>query len=160
MTWKVNEKARKNIENETGRTFLCYNEETAKELTEYLNQREQETRRIIKIPAEEELNLFDDFKEWNILIGNLNKNTRRLVELEEIIPRETDRIIAEAIENKVDFKALYGSNTKEVRQRYAEDEIADLIAEKQELKLANNEDSRRISFLKKLIEMKTKLIGV
>ena len=40
MTWEVCKDARKNIKDETGKTFLCYNEDEAEKLVEYLNERE------------------------------------------------------------------------------------------------------------------------
>ena len=104
------------------------------------------------------LDLHTDFTEWNNLINRLDKNTRRLVEIEETYQLESDRILSEAREQEVDFKALYGGNNATTRKQYVDEQLTDLLEEKKELEFVKADDNRRISFLKKLIDMKINLI--
>lgn len=158
MTWKVCDEARKNIEDETGKSFLCYNQDVAKELSKYLNEKEEE-QRIVTVPFDEELDLHSDFIEWDNLNYWLSKTTRRLTEIEEIYQEEFKIELAQAIEEKVDFKKIYGGNTEKTRKQYVDEQLADLINEKKELKALQSDDLRRIEFLKKLISMKLKVLG-
>lgn len=64
----------------------------------------------------------------------------------------------EAIASKIDFNAIYGANNQKVRQQYADEQLADLLEEKKELEFLKADDNRRISFLKKLINLKVELI--
>ena len=107
---------------------------------------------------EKPLNLHDDFQEWESRIKWIDKTTRRLVEIEEIYLLESQRIINEAQANHVDFKAIYGANNKDVRQQYADEQLADLLEEKKELEFLKANDNRRISFLKRIIDLKINLI--
>ena len=159
MSWKVSEDARKNIEDETGNSFLCYNEDVAKELSTYLNKKEEE-QRIVTVPYDEELDLHSDFIEWDNLNTWLSKTTRRLTEIEEIYQEEFKIELAQAMEEKIDFKKIYGGNTEKTRKQYVDEQLADLINEKKELKALQSDDLRRIEFLKKLISMKIKLIDI
>ena len=159
MSWKVSEDARKNIEDETGNSFLCYNEDVAKELSKYLNEKEEE-QRIVTVPYDEELDLHSDFIEWDNINYWLGKTTRRLTQIEEIYQEEFKIELAQAIEEKIDFKKIYGGNTEKTRKQYVDEQLSDLIAEKKELKALQSDDIRRIEFLKRLIEMKLKIIGM
>lgn len=158
MSWKVSEDARKNIEDETGESFLCYNEDVAKELSAYLNEKE-EKQRITVIPYDEELDLHSDFIEWDNINYWLSKTTRRLTQIEEIYQEEFKIELAQAMEEKIDFKKIYGGNTEKTRKQYVDEQLSDLIAEKKELKALQSDDLRRIEFLKKLIAMKLKVLG-
>ena len=104
------------------------------------------------------LDLIKDFAEWSERIDWLDKTNRRLAEIEEIYLLESQRIISEAQANNIDFKAIYGANNKDVRQQYADEQLADLLEEKQELEFLKADDNRRISFLYKLIDLKIQLI--
>lgn len=104
------------------------------------------------------LDLMKDFAEWSDRIDWLDKTNRRLVEIDEIYQLESDRIIMEAIASKIDFNAIYGANNQKVRQQYADEQLADLLEEKKELEFLKADDNRRISFLKKLINLKVELI--
>lgn len=102
--------------------------------------------------------LVKDFGEWSDRIDWLDKTNRRLVDIEEIYQLESDRIIMEAIASKIDFNALYGANNQKVRQQYADEQLADLLEEKKELEFLKANDNRRISFLKRIIDLKINLI--
>ena len=159
MSWKVSEDARKNIEDETGKSFLCYNQDVAKELSKYLNEKEEE-QRIVTVPFDEELDLHSDFIEWDNLNYWLSKTTRRLTQIEEIYQEEFKIELAQAMEEKIDFKKIYGGNTEKTRKKYVDEQLSDLINEKKELKALQSDDIRRIEFLKRLIQMKLKVIGM
>ena len=160
MTWIVCKEAGKNIQDETGNTFLCYNEDEAERLVEYLNEREsmKTEKRVLTIPYDEKLDLHSDFIEWNELNDWLLKTGNRLVEIEEIYDAEFKIELANALEMKVDFKKIYGGNTEKTRKKYVDEQLSDLIDEKKLLKSLQADDLRRIEFLKKLISMKIKLI--
>ena len=109
---------------------------------------------------EKPLRLHEDFQEWETCMNRINKNSRRLVEIEEIYLLESQRIIAEAQKDGVDFKALYGGNTVKTRQQYADEQLTELLEEKQELTFTKDEDNRKISYLKRLIDMKIELMKI
>lgn len=104
------------------------------------------------------VDLSEDFKEWDNVIKRLNKNGRRLVEIKETYQLESVRILEEAREIKVDFKALYGGNNEKTRKQYVDEQLSDLLDEKKELELRNADDNRKISYLTRLIDMKIELI--
>ena len=107
---------------------------------------------------EKPLNLHEDFQEWENCIERINKNSRRLMEIKEIYQLESDRLLEEAREIKIDFKALYGGNNATTRKQYVDEQLSDLLEEKKELTFLKDEDNRKISFLKRLIDMKIELI--
>ena len=160
MTWEVCEDARKNIQDETGNSFLCYNEEEAERLVEYLNERESRKteKRVLTIPYDEKLDLHSDFIEWNELNDWLLKTGNRLTEIEEIYDEAFKTELANALEMKIDFKKIYGGNNEKTRKKYVDEQLSDLIDEKKLLKSLQADDLRRIEFLKRLINMKIKLI--
>ena len=160
MIWEVCKDARKNIQDETGNTFLCYNEDEAERLVEYLNERESRKteKRVLTIPYDEKLDLHSDFLEWNELNDWLFTTANRLTEIEEIYQEEFKIELANALETGVDFKKIYGGNTERTRKQYVDEQLSDLIDEKKLLKSLQADDLRRIEFLKKLISMKIKLI--
>ncbi len=107
---------------------------------------------------EKPLNLHEDFQEWENCIERINKTSRRLMEIKEIYQLESDRLLEEAREIKIDFKALYGGNNATTRKQYVDEQLSDLLEEKKELTFLKDEDNRKISFLKRLIDMKIELI--
>lgn len=104
------------------------------------------------------LDLHSDFQEYDELISKMNKDARRRVEIEEEYFNKSNEIIQKAINENFDFKAVYGGNTKETRQKYADEQLQELVTERQELKYSKDEDARKLSFLKRLIDMKIQLI--
>lgn len=109
---------------------------------------------------EKPLDLHKDFSEYDECINSIDTDSRRLLEIKEVYQSESDRILEEARETKVDFKALYGGNNASTRKQYVDEQLYDLIQEKNELKFKVDDNLRRISFLKRMIDMKIKLIGV
>lgn len=106
------------------------------------------------------LDLHVDFKEWDSLIEEVNKNVRRLSEIKEIYQSESDRLLEEAREVKIDFKALYGGNNATTRKQWVDEQLSDLLDEKKELEFKIAENNRKVSFLKKLIDMKIQLLRI
>lgn len=127
-----------------------------KEVVDNLNDYAEQLKECRAKP----LDLHKDFEDWNNRIEWLNKTSRRLAEIDEIYLAESDRILAEAREIKIDFKALYGANNKDTRKQYVDEQehIAELLEEKKELEFVKADDNRRISFLKRVIDMKIQLI--
>ena len=104
------------------------------------------------------LDLMKDFAEYDELISKMNKDARELFRLEKEYQNEFNRVLEEAIEYKVDFKALYGGNNAATRKQYVEEQLSDMVDEIQELKFCKTENQRQLDFLKRLIDMKIKLI--
>jgi len=124
-------------------------------LTEFVNYL---TEHFHELEKDITVDLSEDFKEWDNVIKRLNKNGRRLVEIKETYQLESVRILEEAREIKVDFKALYGGNNEKTRKQYVDEQLSDLLDEKKELELRNADDNRKISYLTRLIDMKIELI--
>lgn len=110
------------------------------------------------ISEEKPLDLHHDFKEYDELISKMNKDARELFRLEKEYQNEFNRVLEEAIEHKVDFKALYGGNNASTRKQYVEEQLSDMLDEIQELKFCKTENQRQLDFLKRLIDMKIQLI--
>jgi len=132
---------------------ICDRESQARVIVEKMNELQHQVE-------ERPFNLQNDFKEWDNLINWLNKTGRRITKIDEIYAEESKLVLRDAIENGVDFKALYGGNTEKTRRQYVDEQLADLLNEKKELKALQSDDLRRVEYLKRLIDMKVKLIGV
>lgn len=109
------------------------------------------------------INIYYDFIQWDTLITRLDKISRRLIQIEEIYETESEKILNNARQIKEEIgkdiiKEKYGGNNDKTRKKYVEEQLSELIDEKQELKLQKEEDNRRISFLKRLITMKIELL--
>lgn len=111
-----------------------------------------------ELVEEKPLDLHSDFQEYDELISKMNKDARRRVEIEEEYFNKSNEIIQKAINENFDFKAVYGGNTKDTRQKYADEQLKELVTERQELKFSKEEDARKLGFLKRLIDMKIQLI--
>lgn len=142
------------IEEETGWFFITESMRSAEFLCDKLNE-------LLNKP----LDLHSDFTDWEERIERLDKNTRRLVAIDDEYQTESDKILAEArsIKNETGsdvIKEMYGANNDKVRKQYVDEQehIVKLLQEKQELEFVKADDNRRISFLKKLIDMKINLI--
>lgn len=131
-------------------------ESGARVIADLLNEKED----LIK---EKPLDLHKDFEKWDKLINRLNKNGRRLIEIEEEYETKSEKILNNARTIKEEagkdiIKEKYGGNNDKTRKKYVEETLKELTDEKQELKLQKEEDNRRISFIKRLIDMKIELI--
>lgn len=138
----------------TGETEVRFDSDV-EGLTEFVNYL---TEHYHELEKDITVDLTEDFKEWNKIITRLNKNGRRLIEIKETYQLESVRILEEAREIKVDFKALYGGNNEKTRKQYVDEQLSDLLDEKKELELSNADDNRKISYLTRLIDMKIELI--
>lgn len=133
--------------------IICERKAQALVIVEKLNELQNQI-------DEKPLNLHDDFEEWDKIIGWLNKTGRRITEIDEIYNAESKLVLRDAIETGFDFKGVYGGNTEKTRKQYVDEQLSDLLDEKKELKALQSDDLRRIEFLKRMIDMKIKLIGV
>lgn len=112
---------------------------------------------------EKPLNLHEDFKKWDEIIKRINKNSRRLIEIDEEYKEKSEKILAEArkIKEETDvdvIKDKFGGNNDKTRKAYVKEELSDLIEEKRNLTINKEEDNRRIPYLKRLIDMKIEMI--
>lgn len=105
-----------------------------------------------------EIDLTEDFKEYDERITWLKKTSERLMEIDREYEEKSPKILQDAIANDVDFKALYGGNTEKTRKKYVDDQLSELLMEKERLKLFKEDDNRRLGFLKRMIDMKIALI--
>ena len=104
------------------------------------------------------IDLTKEFEEYDERITWLNKTTKRLIEIDREYEEKFPKILQSAVANDVDFKAIYGGNTDKTRKKYVDEQLSELLMEKERLKLFKEDDNRRISFLKRLIDMKIQLI--
>ena len=105
-----------------------------------------------------EIDLSKNFEEYDQRIKWLHRTSERLMEIEREYEEKSPKILQKAIEEDVDFKALYGGNTEKTRKKYVDEQLSDILLEKERLKLFKENDNRRISFLKRMIDMKIALI--
>lgn len=105
-----------------------------------------------------EINLYNDMENYKKLIVDLDKDSRRLFELKEDYQVKSDKIIKEAREDNFDFKAVYGANNQSTRQQYADEQLKELIEEKNELEFKIADSKRWIDYYKRIIDMKIQLI--
>lgn len=108
---------------------------------------------------EKPLDLNNDFQEWDKRIEWLDKTNRRLLEIEKVYEMESDRILEEVRTNDIDIKAIYGYNNDKTRKKYVDEQLTELLEEKEELEFLKADDNRRISYLKKIISMKIEMMG-
>ena len=143
---------------------ICYTIKTDKEVVRFPHSADGTEmfvtylNNLFKKLEEKPIDLHVNFEEWNERVDWLDKTSRRLVQIDEIYMLESDKILAEARENNVDFKAIYGANNKDTRKQYVDEQLTDLLEEKKELEFLKSNDNRRISLLKRLIDMKIELI--
>lgn len=104
--------------------------------------------------------LQEDFDEYENRLNWLYKTSTRLMEIEREYDEKFPKLLQKAVEDEVDFKALYGGNTDKTRKRYVDEQLSELIMEKDRLKLFKDDDNRRISFLKRVIDLKLNFIEV
>ena len=112
-----------------------------------------------------EPHITQDLIEWNRILNRLNKSTRRLATIKEEYKNKSDEILAKARKIKEDenidiIKDKYGGNNDKTRKKYVEEELSDLINERQELDFQVAEDNRRIVYLKELIRTKRMILQV
>ena len=118
---------------------------------------------IFKFKGIGEPHITQDLIEWNRILKRLNKSTRRLATIKEEYKNKSDEILAKARKIKEDenidiIKDKYGGNNDKTRKKYVEEELSDLINERQELDFQVAEDNRRIVYLKELIRTKRMIL--
>ena len=184
MTWKICESARKNVtDTESDFSILCYNEEEASKLTEYLNnkygewelpkeeeltpieileeitpKKQYSSEKSKVIPFDDKYKTHQDLIEYDEILHWMSKTNQRLTEIDEIYKEEFKVELANAIETGVDFKKIYGGNTEKTRKQYVDEQLSDLLDEKKMLKAYQSDDNRKLDFLKLLIQFKIKMI--
>ena len=109
---------------------------------------------------EKPLDLHTDIQDYEDRLNWLKKTSKRLIEIEEIYKEEFKIELAQAIEEGIDFKKIYGGNTEKTRKQYVDEQLQNLLDEKRELKQYKEDDLRRIELLKRVIDIKTKLMGL
>ena len=103
------------------------------------------------------------FSDWDNLITNQNTISRRLIKIEDEYKEKSEELLSKARKTKdetgVDIiKDKYGGNNDKTRRQYIKESLIDLSNEKQELTLQKEDNARRISYLKKLIDLHIELI--
>ena len=100
----------------------------------------------------------EDLADYENRLDWLEKTSARLVEIGREYEEKFPILLQKAIEDGVDFKAMYGGNTEKTRKKYVDEQLSELIMEKERLKLFKEDDLRRIGFLKRVIDMKIQLL--
>ena len=121
-------------------------EAQARMLADLLNEKED-------LINEKPLDLHKDFEEWDKYIDNIIIGEKNLITLKEEFEEQSQEIIA-----NTDFKELYGANNQKVRDNHIKKELHGLSEDITDLKLKIEYAKMRISFLKRLIDMKLELI--
>ena len=134
-------------ETDTGWFFPNLNVISANELCAKLNE-----------VSNPKTSLMNDFNDWATRITWLDKTNRRILEIEKIYDLETVRILEEIKTNNIDIKAIYGGNNDKTRKKYIDEQLSELLEEKEELKFLKENDNRRISYLKKIIDLKMEIM--
>ena len=148
---------------------ICYTIKTDKEVVRFPHSADgtemfvNYLNNLFKKLEEKPIDLHVNFEEWNERVDWLDKTSRRLIEIEEEYNRKSDEILAHAKEMKekqgIDVvKDKYGGNNDKTRKKYVDEQLTDLLEEKKELEFLKSNDNRRISLLKRLIDMKIELI--
>ena len=143
-------------ENDERVIVTCDSEVRARLIVDELNKLQHQI-------DEKPLNLHEDFKNWDEIIERINKNSKRLIEIDEEYKEKSEKILAEArkIKEETDvdvIKDKFGGNNDKTRKAYVKEELSDLIEEKRNLTINKEEDNRRIPYLKRLIDMKIEMI--
>jgi|GEM_PF-6338002 len=99
------------------------------------------------------LDLHKNFEEWDKYIDNVIIGEKNLINLKQEFEEQSQEIIA-----NTDFKELYGANNQKVRDNHIKKELSELTETINDTKLKVEYAKMRISFLKRLIDMKTELI--
>lgn len=107
-----------------------------------------------------ERSLKEDFDEYEERLDWIYKTSTRLMEIEREYDEKAPKILQKAIEDEVDFKALYGGNTEKTRKKYVDEQLAELMMEKERLKLFKEDDNRRIGLLKRVIDLKLNFVEI
>ena len=97
----------------------------------------------------------EDLNEWDSLVNELSAKEIALYQWKEIYNVKADEIIA-----SVDFKALYGANNQKVRDNHVKQELSDWYDNIKSLEFSIEWIGRRISYLRHLVEWKTRLMEV
>ena len=85
------------------------------------------------------------FKEWNLLIEELNQKERELIEIKNEFLEESEKII-----DNTDFNKIYGRNNENIRKLHIQNELKELCTKKTDLELEIKYMVRKIDYLKNL----------
>lgn len=108
--------------------------------------------------CEKTIDFDEQFRDWDTKIERLDEIGHRLIEIEKEYDEKFKTTLQKAMEDEVDFKAIYGGNTEKTRKKYVDEQLYKLLNEKEELKLEKEDLNRRISYIKKWIELHTTLV--
>ena len=107
-----------------------------------------------------ERSLKEDFDEYEERLNWLYKTSTRLMEIEREYDKKSTEVLQKAIADEVDFKALYGGNSEKTRKKYVDEQLSELLMEKERLKLFKEDDNRRIGLIKRVIDLKLNFVQV
>lgn len=99
--------------------------------------------------------------EWESLINELSNKEEALIKWKQVYEIKSDSLIEEAKKTKTEtgkdiIKDTYGGNNDKTRKKYVKDQLKDWDNTIQGLELSIDWIGRRISFLRTLIQYKTK----
>lgn len=93
--------------------------------------------------------------EWSSLVTELSSKEIKLFHKKEAYNALSEDIIA-----STDFKELYGKNNESIRKQHVKETLVDEYSEIKDLQFSIDYISRRISYLKSLIRIKTVLMEI
>lgn len=129
-------------EKNTGWFFPVESKIQAEELSKKLNELESKP-----------MDLHKDFEEWETLINSVQSDQIDLITSKEEYEEKSQKIIAET-----DFKEICEANNQKIRDNHVKKELSDLTDKINDTKIEIEYSKNRISFLKRLIDMKIELI--
>lgn len=101
--------------------------------------------------------------EWESLINELSLKEEAIIKWKTVYEIKSDALIEDAKKVKEEtgkdpIKELYGGNNDKTRKKYVKDQLKDWDKNITDLELSIDWISRRISFLRTLIQYKTKIM--
>lgn len=129
--------------------FECRDKLNADDLCDYLNSVKFLDSKVA-----------DDLTEWSMLITELSRKEIKLYECKENYQFLSDKVLAEAKENNIDLKKIYGGNNATTRKQYVKETLVNETKEIKDLEFSIDYITRRISFLKQLVHTKIVLMEV
>ena len=140
--------------------FECRDADAADKLCEFLNE-ECITDNDLAVDAF----VLDNCIEWSNLITELSKKEIELYRKKESYNLKSEKILEDARKLKEEtnediIKKTYGGNNDKTRAKFVKDSLVKEAREIKNLEFKINYISKRISFLKELVSVKTALIEV
>lgn len=138
------------IKDQSQYCFEVRNKDVAENLCDFLND-----ECYVDVDSAVDSYVIDNCIEWGNLITELSYKEVKLWECKEKYELQSEKIIEET-----DFKELYGKNNEKLRKEHVKNILYKQHVEIKKLEFSIDYIKRRISYLKKLVPVKTALLEV